>query len=64
MITAIIVLGSLALAALFAAAWWLQPDLRAQIEAPSRQFASAARRYDRACRLVRQNEHGGSDGER
>jgi hypothetical protein len=62
-ITAIIVLGSLALAAVFAAAWWWKPALRAQIEAPSERFAAAARSYDRACRTQRQNEAGASDGE-
>ena len=63
MITAIIVLGSLALAALFAAAWWRRPALRAQIEAPGEQFAMAARRYDRACLSARRNERGASHGE-
>jgi hypothetical protein len=62
-ITAIIVLGSLALAMLFAAAWWLKPALRAQIEAPSEHFAVAARSYDRACLRARQTERGASDGE-
>jgi hypothetical protein len=62
-ITAIIVLGSLALAGVFVAAWWLKPGLRAQIEAPSVRFAAAARSFDRARFAPRQTDRGASDGE-
>jgi hypothetical protein len=61
-IATIIVLGSVALAAIFALAWWLKPTLRMQIEAPSRQFAAAARQYDEACRAA-QRTGGASHGE-
>jgi hypothetical protein len=61
-IATIIVVGSLALAALFAIAWWLRPTLRAQIEAPGLEFAAAARRYDRACRATPRQTSEASDG--
>jgi len=48
--TDVIVLGSLALAAAFALAWWLRPALRREIEAPKHGFATQVQHYDDACR--------------
>jgi hypothetical protein len=46
MIGTLIVLCTLALAAIFAAAWWLLPGLRRAIEAPKHGFAARVRQYD------------------
>jgi hypothetical protein len=50
--TDLIVLGSVALAAVFALAWALRPKLRGEIEAPKHQFAAQVRQYDEACRAL------------
>jgi hypothetical protein len=47
MIGTLIVVGSLALAAAFAAAWWLKPGLRRAIEAPKHGFTARVKQYDR-----------------
>ena len=52
--TDLIVLGSLALAAVFWLAWLLRPTLRRQIEAPKHEFAAQVRQYDEACRAHRE----------
>lgn len=46
MIGAIVVGGSVLLAAAFAAAWWRTPGLRRAIEAPKHGFAARLRQYD------------------
>jgi hypothetical protein len=61
-IATIIVVGSVALAGVFAAVWWLRPALRAQIEAPGQQFAAAARRYDKVCRATQRQASEANDG--
>jgi hypothetical protein len=48
MITDVIVLGSVAFAVFFAAAWFVSPALRAWIEQPKHRFHEAAREYDLA----------------
>ncbi len=48
MIADIIVFGSLALAAVFVAAWIVRPELRAWLERPKYQFQDAVQGYDRA----------------
>lgn len=48
MIANIIVFGSLALAAVFVAAWIVRPELRAWLERPKYQFHDAVQGYDRA----------------
>jgi hypothetical protein len=50
MIAAIIVGGSLVLAAAYALLWWSRPALRRRIEAPGAGFVANATRYDSACR--------------
>ncbi len=50
MIGTLIVICTLALAAIFAVAWWLRPGLRRDIEAPKHGFAARVRQYDEACR--------------
>ena len=47
MITAVIVLASVAFAVAFAAAWLVSPGLRAWIERPKHRFHEAATEYDR-----------------
>ena len=54
MITDVIVLGSVAFAVAFAAAWLVSPALRAWIERPKHRFHEAAREYD----LAQQPHHG------
>ena len=49
MIGTVIVVGSLALAALYGVLWWLKPGLRRAIEAPKHGFAARVRQYDEAC---------------
>ena len=50
MITAMIVGGSLLLAAIYTLAWLLGPGLRRQIESPKHWFDAQTRQYDRMCR--------------
>jgi hypothetical protein len=52
-ITTIIVVGSVALALAFSAAWLLHPALRRRIEDPKHWFAAQVRQHDQACRDVR-----------
>jgi hypothetical protein len=54
-ITATIVVGSLLLAGVYAAAWLLAPGLRRQIESPKHWFAAQTRQYDRACHEQRKS---------
>lgn len=61
MITTIIVLGSLALAAAFTLAWLLKPGLREQIEAPKHLFHDQVRQYDQGLSNRRQTTGGTSD---
>lgn len=49
MIGTLIVLGSLALAAVYAVAWWRRPGLRQTIEAPKHGFAARVKQYDETC---------------
>jgi hypothetical protein len=43
-------LGSIVLAGLFTALWWLRPAWRRAVEAPKHGFAARVRQHDRACR--------------
>lgn len=61
MITTIIVIASLALAAAFSLAWLLKPGLREQIEAPKHLFHDQVRQYDRSVQDARERSEGGSD---
>ncbi len=61
MIATLIVLGALALAVAFSAAWLLRPALRRQIEAPSHRFAARARQYDEAHRAEDHNDSESTD---
>ena len=61
MITTIIVVASLALAAAFTLAWLLKPALREQIEAPKHLFHERVRQYDRGVAGVRDRSGGDSD---
>lgn len=61
MITTIIVVASLALAAAFTLAWLLKPALREQIEAPKHLFQERVRQYDRGVEGAGNNSGGGSD---
>ena len=47
MISTLIVVGALVLAAAFSLAWLLRPALRRQIEEPSHRFAAQAQQYDK-----------------
>jgi hypothetical protein len=53
-IATIIVVGSVALAAAFSAAWLLLPALRRRIEDPKLWFAAQVRQHDQACRDARE----------
>jgi len=59
MVTTIIVVASLALAAAFTLGWLLKPSLRAQIEAPKHFFQDRVRQYDRG--LENSGEQSGGD---
>lgn len=61
MITTIIVVASLALAAAFTLAWLLKPALREQIEAPKHLFHDQVRQYDQGLRDERETPGGSSD---
>jgi hypothetical protein len=50
MITDVIVIASVAMAAAFAVARFVRPDLRDQIERPKHGFQDRVRQYDRRCR--------------
>ncbi len=50
MIGTLIVVCTLAFAAIFAVVWWLRPGLRRDIEAPKHGFAARVRQYDETCR--------------
>jgi hypothetical protein len=50
MITDIIVVTSLVLAAAFSLAWLVQRDFRERIERPKHRFLERLERYDRNCR--------------
>jgi hypothetical protein len=45
----LIVVGSLALAALYGLVWWRRPRVRRAIEAPKHGFAARVRQYDETC---------------
>jgi len=58
---AVIVVGSLVLAAAYVLLWWTRPDLRRRIEAPGQRFAADATRYDRTTSAggnFEEQEHG------
>jgi hypothetical protein len=61
LITAIVILASLVLAAAFVAAWLLRPSLRAQVEQPKHWFQDQVREYDRLCRQRQTREEGQND---
>ncbi len=61
MITTIIVVASLALAAAFTLAWLLKPSLRQQIEAPKHLFHDRVRQYDEFIETARSVSGGSSD---
>ena len=61
MITTIIVVASLALAAAFTLAWLLKPSLREQIEAPKHLFHDRVRQYDESIEAPRSVSGGSSD---
>lgn len=61
MISAIIVGASLALAALFVAAWLVKPGFRREVEYPKHDFQDQLRRYDRQCCAERQRSPGTQD---
>jgi hypothetical protein len=42
----VIVLGSLAFAAVFVLVWLMRPDVRTWLERPKHRFQDATRRYD------------------
>lgn len=50
MISAIVIVSSLVLAAAFAWIFALRPSLREEIEQPKHWFQDQVRRYDRRCR--------------
>ena len=52
MITAIIVISSVVLAAVFTIAWLANPGLRRQIEHPKHCFQDQVQNYDQQCRDV------------
>jgi hypothetical protein len=54
MISSIVIIGSLLLAALFIVAWVLRPGLRREIERPKHWFQDELRRYDRECQGKRE----------
>jgi hypothetical protein len=57
MLTAIILVGSILLAAGFAVAWFVSPAFRQRIERPKHLFADQVRQYDEQYR-----ETGGKPG--
>lgn len=50
MITNIIVVSSLALAAAFVVVWLVRSDVRERVERPKHRFLDRIERYDRQCR--------------
>ena len=61
MITAIIIAGSLILAAAFIGAWLWLPGLRGQLEQPKHWFQDQVRQYDRLCQEQQAREEARSD---
>jgi hypothetical protein len=64
---AVIVVGSLVLAGVYAWLWWSRPDLRRRIETPGRRFAADAKRYDRATAAasnIEGRDHGDGESKR
>ena len=53
MITATIIIATLALVAAFSSAWIFGPRLRKQIEDPKHWFQDHVQQYDRQCRDAR-----------
>ena len=49
MISSIVIIASLVLAAAFILAWLLRPGLRQEIERPKHWFQDELRRYDQQC---------------
>lgn len=54
MITAIIIVSSIGLAAAFTWAWAFRPGFRQQIESPKHSFQDQVREYDKQCELARE----------
>jgi len=50
MISSIVIIASLVLAAAFILAWLLRPGLRQEIERPKHWFQDELRRYDQQCK--------------
>ena len=61
MISTIIVVASLALAAAFTLVWLLTPSLREQIEAPKHLFHDQVRQYDQSLKDDGKSPGGSSD---
>ena len=61
MITAIIVISTIALAAVFTIAWLTKPALRRQIEQPKYCFQDQVQQYNQQCRNAPDEETGSSD---
>jgi hypothetical protein len=64
MMTMIIIIGSVVLAAAFSLAWLLEPRLRERIEAPKHWFGDQVRQYDRDCRETREDPSAASNESR
>lgn len=64
MITAIIVISSVVLAAIFTIAWLTNPGLRRQIEHPKHCFQAQVNQYNEQCNDARKDVNGGSDESR
>jgi len=61
-ITAVIIVASLVLAAAFVLAWALQPALRRRIEEPKHSFGEQVRAYDQYYgQMSRRREAGGDE---
>ena len=61
MITTIIVVASLVLAAAFTLAWLLKPSVREEIEAPKHLFHDQVRQYDQGLETPRRLSGESSD---
>lgn len=61
MITAVIIVLSIALAAAFAVAWAFRPVFRQQVEHPKHSFREQVQAYDQYCELARKRLEAGAD---
>ena len=61
MITAIIIIASIVLAALFLWAWAFRPAFREQIEHPKHSFQQQVQAYDQHCERERGSREAGAD---